>query len=287
MGANVTVIILTFNDERNIVPCLESAARLSDDVVIVDSFSTDQTLEIARSRGCRIFQNPFVNQAHQFNWALDNVEPRHEWILRLDSDEVIPDALAREIAARAGAEAGIDGYYLNRRMYWMNRWLRHGRMYPHYILRLFRRGRARYELRTEEHLILQGEAGYMKCDFLEDNRNNTLDYFTIKHLKTAQGEVDEIMLEAGTGDAIEPRLFGTKVQRTRWLKEKVYARAPGFIRPYFYFVYRYVFCAGFLDGKEGLIFHVLQGFWYRFYIDAKLYEKRIDWVNRKNEYRNI
>jgi hypothetical protein len=207
--------------------------------------------------------------------------------MRLDSDEIVPSRLKHEIESRLGREEGVTGYYMNRRMYWMNRWIRHGRMYPHYILRLFRRGHARYELRTEEHLVLEGLAAYLKNDFLEDNRKNTLDYFTLKHLKTADGEVREV-LNAPIGDlAVKPALFGTKVQRTRWLKTNVYTRAPALIRPLLYFIYRYFFCLGFLDGKEGLIFHFLQAFWYRFYIDARLYEERTAWTSKRNDYSHI
>jgi glycosyltransferase involved in cell wall biosynthesis len=287
MAVDITAIILTYNDESNIRGCLESLHGWIEDIVIVDSFSSDKTLEICREYGCRIYQNEFIDQAHQFNWALDSARLTRGWIIRLDSDEVVPEKLKREIESRVGREEGVAGYYMNRRMYWMNRWIRYGRMYPHYILRLFRRGHGRYELRTEEHLVLQGRAAYLKNDFLEDNRKNTLDYFTVKHLKTADGEVREALNPSREDLAIKPALFGTKVQRTRWLKSNVYARAPFFLRPLLYFIYRYFFCLGFLDGKEGLIFHFLQAFWYRFYIDARLYEKHSAWTSKRNDCSNI
>jgi glycosyltransferase involved in cell wall biosynthesis len=270
---------LTYEDEIQIANCLESIVDLTDDVIVVDSFSTDKTLEICRRYGAHIYQNPFVNQAVQFNWALDNVDIKYDWILRLDSDEIVPEKLKAEMRRRVGKDPGVSAYYLNRRMYWMGRWLRHGRMYPHYIVRLFKKGGARYEERTEEHLIVESELGYMKNDFLEDNKKNTLDYFTVKHLATARGELREL-LETHSGSSathptIEAKLFGAKVHRTRWLKENVYSRTPLFIRPFLYFFYRYFLCRGFLDGVPGLIFNILQGFWYRFYIDAKVYEARL------------
>jgi hypothetical protein len=164
-------------------------------------------------------------------------------------------------------------------------------MYPHYIVRLFKKGRARYEERTEEHLIVDGPIAYLESEFLEDNKKNGLDYFTEKHLATARGELQEILdNESGPGranPAIEPNLFGAKVHRTRWLKENVYSRTPLFVRPFFYFLYRYVLCLGFLDGKPGLIFHVLQGFWYRFYIDAKVYEARRPQQENAIDFRKI
>ena len=286
----ISVIILTYNDDIQIRRCLESIRDLTDDIIIVDSFSTDGTLDICGEYGARIFQNHFVNQAIQFNWALDNVAIKHDWILRLDSDELVPDKIKEEMRKRVGSEPEIVAYYLNRRMYWMRRWLRHGRMYPHYIARLFKKGRARYEERTEEHLIVDGKIGFMRFDFLEDNKKNDLDYFTEKHLVTARGELQESIKgggEATEGRSIEPRLFGAKAHRTRWLKENVYAKTPLFVRPFFYFIYRYLLCLGFLDGVPGLIFHVLQGFWYRFYIDAKIYEVRADQGRDSVDYREI
>ena len=284
----LSVIILTYNDQLNIENCLKSIKRLTDDVVIIDSFSSDKTLDICSTYGCNIYQNPFVNQAIQFNWALENAQLKYDWILRLDSDEIVPNKLIKEIQRRIGTESDVNGYALNRRMYWMNHWLKHGRIYPHYILRLFKKGYARYEERTEEHLIVQGKTSYMKNDFLEDNRNNNLDFFTHKHLATASGEVSEILNNISCDDeSVEPKLFGSKVGRTRWLKLNIYNKTPLFIRPFLYFFYRYFICLGFLDGKPGFIFHVLQAFWYRFYIDAKIYEKRSDWGLTKNKYNDI
>jgi len=275
----ISIILLTYQDEIQVENCLRSIADLSDDIIVVDSFSTDRTLEICHQYGTRIYQNSFVNQAVQFNWALDNIPLKYEWILRLDSDEVMPHRLKDELRTRLNQDEGFSAYYLNRRMYWMGRWLRHGRMYPHFIVRLFRRGKARYEEKTEEHLIVNGLIGYMKADFLEDNKKNNLDYFTEKHLVTAGGELKEIIeadaVSIRMDASIEPKFFGAKVHRTRWLKEKIYSRTPLFIRPFLYFFYRYFFCLGFMDGVPGLIFHVLQGFWYRFYIDSKVYEARL------------
>jgi glycosyltransferase involved in cell wall biosynthesis len=274
----ISIIILTWNDEIQIGGCLASIRGLSDDVIVVDSYSTDRTLDICRACGAKVFQNPFVNQAIQFNWALDNVPIKHDWILRLDSDEIVPGRLKDELRSRVGKEPGIVAYYLNRRMYWMGRWLRHGRMYPHYIVRLFKFGYARYEERTQEHLIVDGLIGYMNNDFFEDNRKNNLDYFTEKHLALARGELKEIQDKESGADisksSIEPRLLGAKPNRTRWLKENIYVRTPLFVRSFLLFFYRYFVCLGFLDGVPGLIWHVLEGFWYWFYIDAKVYELR-------------
>ncbi len=271
-----SVIILTFNEEENIRRCLDSITDFTDDIILIDSFSTDATLKICEKYGCRVFEHAFTNQAVQFNWALDNVPWERPWTLRLDADEVLPDKLKqelRELTATCGPE--VTGIYLNRRMYFMNRWLRHGGMYPHYILRAFRKGAGRYEEKTEEHFVLT-------------SRQNTLKYWLKKHDDLSDGEIRDTLLEShNPGLDLTEDLFGNKVERTRWLKTRVYAESPLFLRAFLYFIYRYFLRLGFLDGIPGLIFHVLQAFWYRFYIDARIYETRLNWQSTSRDYRNL
>jgi hypothetical protein len=212
------------------------------------------------------------------------------WILRLDADEVLPCRLKTELQGLLNT-CGLDvtGIYLNRRLYFMNRWLRRGGIYPHYILRMFRRGMARYEEKTEEHLVLvTGRAIYARHEFLEDNRQNHLKYWLHKHDDLSDGEISDTLLETQDHNRdVKPRLFGNKVERTRWFKTRIYSRSPIFLRAFGYFLYRYVVRLGFLDGIPGLIFHVLQAFWYRFYIDARIYEIRSQWQSTARDYRDI
>ena len=290
MTSDITVVLLTFNEEANLERCLASVADLTDDIVIVDSYSTDATLKICERYGCRVYQNKFVNHAVQFNWALDHVTLDRPWLLRLDADEMLPLQLKAELAELVThCSPDVTGIYLNRRMYFMNRWLKHGGIYPHHILRLFRKGAARYEEKTEEHLVLTGgRTIYAAHDFLEDNRQNHLKYWLRKHDDLSDGEIKDTLLETqDVNKDLPPALFGSKVQRTRWLKIHVYARTPLFVRAFLYCFYRYVIRLGFLDGVPGLIFHVLQGFWYRFYIDARIYELRSRWQATQREFRNI
>jgi glycosyltransferase involved in cell wall biosynthesis len=285
-----TVVILTFNEEKNIARCLESVKDFSDDVLIVDSFSNDATLKICGEYGCRIVQHAFVNQALQFNWALDNITLDRPWVIRLDADEILPHALKRELAELVTTcSPDLTGIYMNRRMYFMNRWLKYGGLYPHYILRLFRKGAGRYEEKTEEHFVLnRGRTMYAKNDFLEDNRQNTLKYWLKKHDRLSDGEIRDTLLETLNSDQdLKPNLFGNKVERTRWFKIHVYAGSPLFVRALLYFSYRYLMRLGFLDGVPGLIFHVLQAFWYRFYIDARIYEARSRWQSTMKDHTNI
>ena len=169
--------------------------------------------------------------------------------------------------------------------------MKHGDYYPMWFLRIFRRGKGRYEEITEEHIVLsEGLPIQLKNDFIDYNRKG-LTFWTDKHNHWAIGEMLDTMSLMGDGKlppgTVKPSLFGSQERRTRWLKQNLYARVPLFLRAFLYFFYRYVLRFGFLDGKEGLIFHFLQGCWYRFLVDAKIYEARklgIDRAELRIEY---
>lgn len=266
----LSVVILTYNEELNIGQALESVAGWADDLFILDSGSTDRTLEIARRYGCRIAQNKFQNYAKQRNHALDRLPIRSEWVLFLDADEWLPAEIKREISERLAASPAENGFALNRRLIWNGRWIRHG-YYPSWILRLFRRGKGRCEDRAvNEHLIVDGAIGQLNHDFIHEDRKGVADWIS-KHKGYAALEAKEL-LGARNEPAyreLDARLFGTQAQRKRWLRHKIWNRLPPLIRPFFYFFYRYVLAGGFLDGKEALNYHFLHALWYPMLIDVK------------------
>jgi hypothetical protein len=198
--------------------------------------------------------------------------------MRMDADEEIMPDLAEAIRDFLSAPpADVSGVYVRRRVYFMGRWMRHGSYYPTWLLRVFRRGVGRCEVRwMDEHIVLNyGKTIKIKKDIIDKN-DNDLTFWTDKHNKYASREVLDIVekkRQAQSG-ALEGSLAGSQASRRRWLKDNIYSRVPLFVRPLLYFLYRYFIRLGFLDGKEGLIFHFLQGFWYRFLVDAKLYEYR-------------
>lgn len=268
----ISVIVLTFNSEATIGATLASAAKVSDDVHVVDSFSTDRTLEIARAAGAHVVQHEFKDYSAQRNWAIDNLPLRHEWELHLDSDERPSDELAAEINAlmAAGPPADTAGYHLARLVHFHGRALRHGGMYPIYQLRLFRRGKGRCEARKyDQHFFVQGPTSRLKGPMIDDIRLSLTEW-TARHNRWADAEVEELLnpgehvIRAGAGDPIAEK----RAQRA-W-----YYRQPLFLRAFLLFLYRYIWKRGFLDGTEGLIFYVLQTLWFRFLVDAKLYERR-------------
>jgi glycosyltransferase involved in cell wall biosynthesis len=277
MKVPVSVLVLTRNEEANIAACLETV-HWAGDVFVLDSLSTDRTTEIATDLGARVCLHPFEGYAKQRNWALDNLPYSTQWVLMLDADERVPPALADEITQVIRNDAnGCVGFYLKYRHIFLGRFLRHGGLYPTWLLRLFKRGRARYEERPmNEHAILDGEAGYLQNPF-DHCDNRPLSDWIAKHDRYADLEAEEYLRERfghGYQDSIRPCLWGTQAQRKRWIKLDVWNRLPLLLRPFLFFFWNYILKGGFLDGREGFIYHVLWSFWVRFLIDVKILERR-------------
>lgn len=279
----VALVVLTYNEESNLRQCLESVKDWVEDIFVVDCYSSDKTLDIAREYTERIYTRAFTTQADQFNWALDNLPISSDWILKLDADEYMTQELWAEIGNKLlHIKAHVNGFYINRRFYFLGRWIRYGGHYPVWLLRLWRQGKGRSEDREmDEHIVIsEGEARHLKHDFIHDDRKG-LSWWIEKHNRYSAREARERMKErskinplAGGQESMGVRsdFFGSQVERKRWFKENIYLRMPLFIRPIFLFVYRYIFLLGFLDGVPGLIFHFLQAFWHQFVVDAKIYE---------------
>ena len=274
----VTVLILTFNEEKHLSRAIQSVQPFAQQIIVVDSYSADRTLEIALSMGAEILQHPWEhNHSRQFNWALENAAIAGDWVMRLDADEYVTPALAREITTRLPRVANaVTGIHFKRRVHFLGRWLRWGSVYPIWVLRLWRAGRARCEIRwMDEHIrILEGESIHFDNDIVDENLND-LAWWTAKHIGYSRREATDLLnikyhFAEYDGLGADTGVQQTKIRRR--LKEKIYSRLPLFFRPFLYFVYRYCFRFGFLDGVPGLVWHVLQGFWYRFIIDANIYE---------------
>lgn len=272
----LALVILTYNEEANIAQALDSVLGWANEICILDSHSTDRTLEIARQYGCDIAQNKFESYAKQRNYALDQLPIRTEWVLFLDADEWLPDALKQEISKLIATSPEENGFYINRRLIWMGRWIRRG-YYPSWILRLFRHGKGRCEDRAvNEHLIVEGKTRKLRNDFIHEDRKGVTEW-TAKHNGYATREAREMFNSRTAQDyrEIDVRLFGTQAERKRWLRYKVWNRLPPLIRPFFYFFYRYVFAGGFLDGRAAFVYHFLQALWFPMLIDIKYLEMKM------------
>ena len=272
----LTVIILTFNEERHIARAIESVRSIATDVLVVDSGSKDRTVELASAAGARVLQHPFVNYSRQFQWALDHGGVTADWIMRLDADEVIEADLAAEIGRRLpDLPPAVVAVNLKRKHIFMGRWIKHGGRYPLVLLRLWRRGHGRIEDRwMDEHIVTwNGQTITMDGGFA-DICLHDLTFFTDKHNKYATREaIDVLNQRYGLLKEDRQRNLGSKqAMLKRRIKEKIYNRLPPFVGPTGFFLYRYIVQLGFLDGRPGVIYHFLQGFWYRFLVSAKVIE---------------
>ena len=273
---DLSVIILTYNEEIHIRRCLENVKQFASKVYVVDCFSIDRTAQIAKELGAEVIEHEWPgNQAEQFNWALDNLPITTEWILRLDADEYLLPGLIEELLEKLPViPESVSALSLSLARAFCGKLLHHGIVNNIRIIRIFRKGKARYEKRLmDEHLsVLSGETIDMKNQFVDDNRM-PIGLFIDKHNGYATREA-ALLLDAEyhlTNMDSLPQDYGREVEKKRTQKAR-YARMPLFWRAFGYFVYRYIIKLGFLDGKEGFLWDFLQGWWYRTLVDAKVYE---------------
>ncbi|BCL34554.1 glycosyltransferase family 2 protein [Nostoc sp. MS1] len=277
----VSVLIPAKNEEANLPACLDSLQR-ADEIFIVDSQSTDRSPEIAKNYGVNLVQFHFNGRwPKKKNWSLDNLPFRNEWVLIVDCDERIPNELWDEIAQVIKQEE-YTGYYLNRRVFFLGKWIRYGGKYPDWNLRLFKHKLGRYEnLHTEdvpntgdnevhEHVVLQGKVGYLKQDMLHEDFRDIYHWLE-RHNRYSNWEARvyyNLITGEDQSDTIGANLFGEAVQRKRFLK-KVWVRLP--FKPLLRFILFYIIRLGFLDGKAGYIYGRLLS-QYEYQIGVKLYE---------------
>jgi glycosyltransferase involved in cell wall biosynthesis len=272
----ISILILTYNEEKHIERCIKSLDLFGYEIFIVDSFSNDRTVEIAKSLGAKVYFNKWINYAKQFQWGLDNCLIKTKWVMRVDADEIILPDLANEIVNKIDRiSEEVSGIYIKRRMFFKNKWIRFGGKYPEWLLRIWKHKKAYIEERwMDEHIVLkEGKTIRFNHDIVDYNLND-LTWWTHKHNKYATREAIDVLSSTygfQKTNQVSPSLFGKQEQSKRKLKN-LYVRLPLFIRPLIYFIWRYFFLLGFLDGKRGLIWHFLQAYWYRFLVDSKIYE---------------
>lgn len=274
---DITVIILTYNEEIHILRCIENVRRFATKVYVVDCFSTDKTVEIAKSLGTTVVQHIWPgNQAEQFNWALDNLDIKTNWILRLDADEYVTDELIDELNSKLPhLSEQVSAVVLPLGRAFLGRVLKHSIVNGIKMIRLFKVEKVRYEVRLmDEHLkVLEGDIVSFNGKFIDDNRGS-LKHFIDKHNNYSSREAALLLdaeYEITNFNENDDSTFCRDVQQKRLQKQR-YAKLPLFWRAFGYFVYRYIFKLGFLDGKEGFLWDFLQGWWYRTLVDAKVFE---------------
>jgi glycosyltransferase involved in cell wall biosynthesis len=290
--SDISVIILTHNEALHIERCINNLQPIAQQIFIVDSFSTDNTVQIAESLGAKVFQRPWKNYADQFQWGLDNCPVQTGWVMRMDADEYLEPPLVEEIISKFQELPGdINGIYLKRKHHFLGRWIKHGDRYPLVLLRIWKTGQAHIENRwMDEHIVLDSENSVtFKGDFVDDNIN-TVEWFIEKHNRYASREMVDILNHKhqlfARDESIDDAQTG-QAKIKRFVKESLYNKLPLFVRPVLYFFYRYILRLGFLDGAEGFAYHFMQGLWYRCLVDLKCLEAERVLIGAKSKEEKI
>ena len=264
---SVSVLILTLNEETNIGACLESL-DWSDDIVVLDSHSTDETRRIAEARGARTVLRQFDNWSAHQNWAVGNIGFRHPWVLYFDADERCPVELRDEILARARPDAAQAAFRIRRKDYFMGRWLRHAQLYPTWLVRLFRPEKIRYERLVNPVAVVDGPVGELHEHIIHHPFSHGISHWIARHNRYSDMEALEASKVRG-GAAARARLFCNDPNERRRALKDLFFRMPA--RPLLKFLYYYGWRRGFLDGRAGLSYASLQAF-YEYMIDCKSWE---------------
>ncbi len=264
----ISVLILTFNEETNLAACLDSCAWC-DDIVILDSYSTDRTREIALARGVRFIQRPFDHYAGQRNAGLTEISYRHPWVLMVDADERTPSDLVAEMAERISAvDEDTALIRMRRKDFFLGRWLRRSGGYPTWFGRLARLGRVRVEREINEEYVTEGKIAYVEAHLHHYPFNKGIAYWYERHNRYSTLEATVKIRDSHLPLQLR-KLFGTDpIERRRTLKRIAY-RLP--FRPGLVFVYWYFVRLGFLDGRAGFSFSMMRAS-YEFLINLKVLE---------------
>ncbi|WP_313468633.1 glycosyltransferase family 2 protein [Carnobacterium sp.] len=273
--ANLTTIILTKNEEMNIKNCIQSVQNVSKRIIVIDSFSSDLTVEIAKSLGAEVYQNEFVNYGNQFQYALDNTNIKTQWVFRFDADERLTKESSSEIEKLCfeNRDTDINGIIFKLEVNFLGRKLKHGGTYPFKKLCIFKTGHAFMETRSmdEQIVLLNGKAIEMKS-ISEHKDYRDLTYWISKHNWYATRAAKDYLDFENEKIDYNNLDFSAKIRR--FLKYKLYYKMPQGTRSLIYFIYRYIIKLGFLDGKEGYYYAFFQAYWYRVLVDAKIFEAK-------------
>lgn len=274
----LTVLLTTRNEEANLARSLGSVVRWADQVIVLDSESTDGTVEIAERMGATVERLAYEHGRiipWIFQWALDNLPIRNEWILLLEADQAVSPLLRAEIEKLVVMAGEIrNGFYLRRRQIFRGRPLRFGGYGGKRMLKLFRRGHGELDpVEQDTRVYVKGPVGSLDGALEEWNvKEDEILFYLGKHLRYIEAFAqEELRRRQGAVFKGRARLFGTPDERILWQKG-IWLRLPLFARPFAYFVWRYFFLFGFLDGSTGFLFHFLQAFWFRLCVDVRLAE---------------
>lgn len=278
MSPTYSFIVLTFNEEQHLPRFLQSVTGLGAPVFVVDSGSTDATVKIAEEFGAAVLYNAFENHPKQWDFALKNCPVQTPWVICLDADQVVTPELRQQLINFNEPDfAHVNGIYFNRKNFFKGRWIKHGGYFPFYLLKMFRFGIGYSDLseKMDHRFVVPGNTQIWKEGYLleENLKENNISFWIAKHNTysdlVAQQEVDR--MQALNMQTERPDFWGSPNERKAWYKN-LWFKLPRYVRPALYFIKRIVFQLGIVDGRTGIIFHFLQGFWFRLVVDIKIDE---------------
>jgi len=275
----ITAIVITYNESTQIRECLESIKQLTNAIIVVDSFSNDDTVRKALEMTPHVVQHHFESFAQQRIWAQNHPLVQTEWVMHIDADERLSPELSNRIKMLFQQPITCDGIMFPRKTVFRNRWIRFGGHFPVYQARLFRKHKGLSEKRMyDQHYMIDGD---IVC--LHEPLVNIIDSdmreWKRTHKRAAVWEAQEIVFNPSR--VMKKRFWKNPIEQRNWLRYTLYYSSPVFIRAFLYFFIRYILLFGFLDGKQGMIFHYYQGFWYRILVDTHVVKEMYARIGHK------
>jgi glycosyltransferase involved in cell wall biosynthesis len=267
MKAPLSVFIMTLNEQSNLARCVESV-RWADDIHVLDSFSTDETCELAERLGCQVIQRPFLNYSDHLNWGHANIPFNHSWVLQLDADEVVPDDLAQEIRQAVTSPSENVAFRFRRKDYFLGTWLKHASFYPLWLTRLYRPERVTYQRSVHQFAVVNGPVGELQEHLVHYPFSKGAAQWFERHNQYSTFEAGEYVRRDG---APLSWLFHSDVNDRRRARKTLFTRLPG--KPLIRFFYLYFLHLGFLDGRAGFYYSLMQAC-YEFMTSVKVVEAR-------------
>jgi exosortase/archaeosortase family protein len=294
VNCHFSIIILTFNEEVHLPRLLKSISGLDASVFILDSGSTDNTINIALEQGVTVLVNHFETHPKQWDSALKNFNIQTPWIVCLDADQIVTPELKNQLLQFSDQNnANIDGIYFNRKNYFKGRWIKHGGYYPFYLLKMIRYGKGYSDLNEnmDHRFLVPGKTVIWKTGYLleENLKENRIHFWIAKHNRYSDLVAEEEIERRAKvrTQTIKPKFWGSP-DEYRALLKRIWWQLPLYVRPLLYFFYRMIFQRGILDGKEGIIFHFLQAFWFRLIVDIKIDEiTQNNFINQRSATRSL
>jgi glycosyltransferase involved in cell wall biosynthesis len=277
--SNITALIITLNEEMHLERCINNIKDLVSDIVIIDSFSNDKTIQIAAKLNIKLIQNKFINHAQQFNFGLSQLSKDAKWVLKIDADEILTKELIAEIKEKLPKlDKDINGVYIKRRLFFQNKIIKYGRLSPVKLLRLFRFQKGFSDNRwVDEKIIIEGKSSIFN-EYMIDYNLKSINYWIQKHNQYSSNEALNFLLlkyNSFFDKTIKFKEYFNSTNQVNLIKRNIYLKLPLIIRAFVIFFFRYFFCLGFLNGKSGIIYYFLRFLWYPLLVDIKIIEVKI------------